>query len=53
MSPFAEASARGFAAQPSQPPLVEEGLMTQVTGTFFGVFRNGVAGFFSPGVHMV
>ena len=29
----AEASARGFTAQPSQPPLVEEELMTQVTGS--------------------
>lgn len=48
MSPFAEASARGFAAQPSQPPLVEEELMTQVTGTFFGFSEMGLLDFSAP-----
>jgi len=48
MSPFAEASARGFAAQPSQPPLVEEELMTQVTGTFLGFSEMGLLDFSAP-----
>lgn len=48
MSPFAEASARGFAAQPSQPPLVEEELMTQVTGTFLEFSEMGLLDFSAP-----